>query len=74
MTNREALTFILAVVAALGMGLLLVVAVDSWTSSRPPAPVLLVEAVELPGDRFVECVRPLSGRGVTCNWEAADAD
>lgn len=41
---------------------------------RSPQPVLLVEVVELPGDRFVECIRPVHARGVTCNWEAANAD
>lgn len=57
-------------IAGGGIGLFYAVTAES----RPPQPVLLVEIVELPGDRFVECVRPLSGRGVACNWEAADAD
>ena len=57
-------------IAGAGIGLFYTVT----AGSRPPQPVLLVEIVELPGNRSVECVRPLSGRGVTCNWEAADAD
>lgn len=64
-------------IAAIGM-ILGIVAGYSWAAEDAgpptPQPALLVEIVELPGDRFVECVRPLSGRGVTCNWEAADAD
>lgn len=74
MTMREFLYSVVPVTVALLAIAFGVAACDARIERPPPHPALLVEIVELPGDRFVECVRPLSWRGVTCNWEAANAD
>lgn len=76
MTMREFLYSVVPVTVALlaiGFG---VAACDARIERPPPQPALLVEIVELPHARSVECVRFTREHlhALSCNWEAANGE